>query len=90
MLKDVSFRIIPINRKDAKEMVEEIKGYPLLQGCRGKNPADLPALIEILFKISRLMEENPEIKELDLNPVVAYEKGALAVDARIILEEGLK
>ena len=90
VLKDVSFRIIPINRKDAKEMVEEIKGYPLLQGYRGKKPADLPALIEILLKISRLMEKNPEIKELDLNPVVAYEKGALAVDARIILEEGLK
>ena len=90
VLKDVSFRIIPINRKDAKEMVEEIKGYPLLQGYRGKKPADLPALIEILLKISLLMEKNPEIKELDLNPVVAYEKGALAVDARIILEEGLK
>jgi len=87
VLKDVSFRIIPINRKDAREMIEEIKGYPLLQGYRGKKPADLPALIEILFKISRLMEENPEIKELDLNPVIAYEKGALAVDARIILEK---
>jgi len=87
VLKDVSFRIIPISRKDAREMIEEIKGYPLLQGYRGKKPADLPALIEILFKISRLMEENPEIKELDLNPVIAYEKGALAVDARIILEK---
>jgi acetyl-CoA synthetase (ADP-forming) len=87
VLKDVSFRIIPISRKDAREMIEEIKGYPLLQGYRGKKPADLPALIEILFKISRLMEENPEIKELDLNPVIAYEKGSLAVDARIILEK---
>lgn len=86
VLKDVSFRIIPIGRKDAQEMIEEIKGYPLLQGYRGKRPAHIPALIEILLKISRLMEENPEIKELDLNPVIAYEKGALAVDARIILE----
>ncbi|MDI7261047.1 MAG: acetate--CoA ligase family protein [Thermodesulfobacteriota bacterium] len=86
VLKDVSFRIIPIGRKDAQEMIEEIKGYPLLQGYRGKRPADIPALIEILLKISRLMEENPEIKELDLNPVIAHEKGALAVDARIILE----
>lgn len=90
VLKDVSFRIIPVSRKDAREMIEEIKGYPLLQGYRGKKPADLPALIEILLNISRLMEKNPEIKELDLNPVVAYKKGALAVDTRIILEEGLK
>ncbi|OGP73760.1 MAG: acetyl-CoA synthetase [Deltaproteobacteria bacterium RBG_16_49_23] len=87
VLKDVSFRIIPLSRKDALEMIEELKGYPLLQGYRGKEPADLPALIEIILKISGVMEENPEIRELELNPVMAYKKGALAVDARIILEE---
>jgi acetyl-CoA synthetase (ADP-forming) len=87
VLKDVSFRIIPLNRRDAKEMIEDIKGYPALQGYRGKEPADIPALMEIILKISKVMEENPEIKELELNPIMAYKKGALAVDARIILED---
>lgn len=87
VLKDVSFRIIPLSRKDAREMIEEIKGYPLLKGYRGKEPVDITAFIEILLKISSLMEETPEIKELELNPILAYKKGALGVDARIILEE---
>ncbi len=87
VLKDVSFRIIPLGQKDALEMIEEIKGYPLLQGYRGKESVDIPALTEIILKISRVMEENPEIKELELNPIMAYKKGALAVDGRIILEE---
>ncbi len=86
VLKDVSFRIIPLGRKDALEMIEEIKGYPLLQGYRGKESVDIPALTEIILKISRVMEEHPEIKELEINPIIAYKKGALAVDARIILE----
>jgi acyl-CoA synthetase (NDP forming) len=88
VLKDVSFRIIPLGRKDALEMIEELKGYPLLKGYRGKDPADIQALTEIILKISGVMEADPEIKELELNPVLAYKKGALAVDARIILEEG--
>lgn len=87
VLKDVSFRLIPLSRKDALEMIEEIKGYPLLKGYRGKEPADLNALTEMILKISKLVEENPEIKELELNPIFAYQRGALAVDARIILEE---
>lgn len=87
VLKDVSFRMIPLNRKDAREMIEDIKGYPVLQGYRGKDSADIQALMEIILKISRVMEENPEIKELELNPIMAYKKGALAVDARIILEK---
>jgi acetyl-CoA synthetase (ADP-forming) len=86
VLKDVSFRIIPLTRKDAREMIEEIKGYPMLKGYRGKDPVDIPALIEIILTISNLMEQNPEIKELELNPILAYGKGALGVDARIILE----
>jgi acetyl-CoA synthetase (ADP-forming) len=87
VLKDVSFRIIPLSRRDAREMIEEIKGYPVLQGYRGKDPVDISALVEIILKISRVMEQNPEIKELELNPILAYKKGAMAVDARIILEE---
>ena len=86
VLKDVSFRIIPVDRRDAQEMIEEIKGYPLLQGYRGKEPANIPALVEIILKISELINENPQIKELELNPIFAYGDDALAVDARIILE----
>ncbi len=87
VLKDVSFRIIPLSRKDAREMIEEIKGYPLLKGYRGKDPVDIPALIEIILKVSSLMEQHSEIKELELNPILTYKKGALGVDARILLEE---
>lgn len=86
ILKDVSFRVIPVEQRDAQEMIKEIKGYPLLQGFRGKEPASLSALVEIILKISKLIEENPQIKELELNPIFAYRNKAIAVDARIILE----
>ena len=86
MLKDVSFRVVPVNRKDAQEMVKEIKGYPLLQGYRGKEPANITVLVEMILKISNLIHKNPQIKELELNPIFAYKDSALAVDARIILE----
>jgi len=87
VLKDVSFRIIPLGRKDALEMIEEIKGYPLLQGYRGKEPADISALVDIILKISKFIEENPQIKELELNPIFVYRNRAIAVDARIFLEK---
>jgi acyl-CoA synthetase (NDP forming) len=86
VLKDVSFRVIPVNRKDAQEMIREIKGFPLLEGYRGKEPANIPALVEMIMKISRFINENPQIREMELNPVFAYKDKALAVDARIILE----
>jgi acetyl-CoA synthetase (ADP-forming) len=86
ILKDVSFRIAPITADDAKEMITELKAYPLLKGYRNTPPADIDALISILIATSRLVMDNPEIKELDLNPVMAYQKGAKTVDARIILE----
>ena len=88
LLKDVSFRVIPIEQRDAQEMIKEIKGYPLLQGYRGKEPANISALVEIILKISKLIEENPQIKELELNPIFAYKNKAVAADARIILEKG--
>jgi acyl-CoA synthetase (NDP forming) len=87
VLKDVSFRIIPVSQRDAQEMIQEIKGYPLLQGYRGKEPANIPVLVEMILKISKFVEENPQIKELELNPIFAYADGAAAVDARILLEE---
>jgi acyl-CoA synthetase (NDP forming) len=86
LLKDVSFRIVPLEREDAQEMIREIKGYPLLEGYRGSEPVDVSILVEILLKVSRFVDNHPEIKELDLNPIFAYKDGAVAVDARVILE----
>jgi len=86
LLKDVNFRVAPITAEDAKEMIMQLKAYPLLKGYRNTPPADIDALVSILCNTSRLVMDNPEIKELDLNPIMAYPKGAKTVDARIILE----
>ena len=86
LLKDVAFRIVPLLPRDAREMVREIKGFPLLEGYRGSPPAHLPTLEDMLLKLSSFVEANPDIKELDLNPVFAYPDGAMIADARIILE----
>jgi acyl-CoA synthetase (NDP forming) len=88
VLKDVAFRIVPLEPRDAREMVREIKGLPLLQGYRGTEPADLEALERLILRVSEFVERHPEIDELDLNPVFAYRDGALAVDARIVLSHG--
>ncbi len=87
VLKDVSFRIIPIERRDAQEMIREIKGYPLLQGIRGREGVKISELVNLLLKVSKFVEQNPEIEELDLNPLLAYPDGVLAVDARIALAQ---
>ncbi len=86
ILKDVNFRIAPLTADDARDMITELKAYPLLKGYRNTPPADIDALVKILCNTSRLVMDNPEIKELDLNPVMAYQSGAKTVDARIILE----
>ncbi len=86
LLKDANFRIAPLTADDAKEMITQLKAYPLLNGFRNTPPADLDALVSILCNVSHLVMEQPEINELDLNPVMAYSKGAKTVDARIILE----
>lgn len=86
IMKDVSFRLVPLQPEDATEMVREIKGYPLLTDFRGSEPCDVPYLEQILLKLSAFIELHPEIKELDLNPVFAYRQGAMVVDARVILE----
>lgn len=86
VLKDVSFRIVPLNERDAHEMVREIKAYPVLEGFRGREPGDIAFLEETLLKVSRFVESTPEIKELDLNPIIVYRDGGVAVDARIVLE----
>jgi len=87
VLKDVSFRIVPLTQRDAREMIKEIKGYSLLEGYRGQEPANIPFLEDLLLKVSDFLEQTPEIKEIDLNPIFAYKDGAVVVDARIVLEE---
>jgi len=86
LLKDVAFRIVPVAKIDANEMIREIKGFPMLQGFRGAEPADLEALEDLIVKVSDFVEANPQVKELDLNPVFAYGDGAVAVDARVVVE----
>jgi len=86
ILKDVTFRIAPVTEDEAREMITAVKAYPLLKGYRNTPPADIEAIVEILLNTSRLVMDHQEIEELDLNPIMAYEKGAKTVDARIILE----
>lgn len=85
LLKDVSFRVLPLTKSDALDMIGEIKGYHLLSGIRGEKPKDIDSLAELIVKVASLVEENPEIKELDINPCFAYESGVRPADARILL-----
>jgi acyl-CoA synthetase (NDP forming) len=85
LLRDVSFRVLPITRADAEEMVGEIRGAPLLAGLRGSGPRDVAAVVDFLVKTAGLVERNPEIREIDVNPLRVYERGVLALDVRVIL-----
>jgi acetyl-CoA synthetase (ADP-forming) len=85
VLKDVAFRIAPLTEYDAREMIQEIKGYPVLTGIRGQKPADINSIVDVILKVSKLVTEHVRIEQLDLNPILVYEKGATIVDARIIL-----
>ncbi len=87
ILKDVSFRIVPLAARDAREMIREIKGYPVLEGYRGQEAVDVANLEALILKVSSFIEQHPEVQELDLNPVFAYADGAVAVDARVMLGE---
>ncbi len=87
ILKDVSFRIAPIGEQDAKEMIEEIRAYPILSGVRGEKGVDIDSLINVLIALSSLSVDFPEIIELDVNPLMVKEKGmgAVAIDARLTI-----
>ena len=85
VLHDTVYRVTPLTERDAEGMVREVRGYPLLTGYRGHAPADLEAVQEMLSRVSRLVEELPEIAELDLNPFKAHEpgQGCTILDARV-------
>ncbi len=85
VLRDVSFRIAPLSEEDALEMMKEIKASKILEGYRGQPPVDKKSLAKIILGVAKLLEENPEIESIDLNPVMAYPDKAIVVDARVIL-----
>jgi acetate---CoA ligase (ADP-forming) len=85
VLHDVSFRIVPLSERDAVEMIDETRGAKLLNATRGSKPADVAALRHFLVQVSDLVAKHGEIDEMDLNPVIVYEKGLTVVDARIVL-----
>jgi acetyltransferase len=86
ILKDVSFRVLPITPTDAKKMIQETKSYPILSGARGKPPLDQKSIRKLLLLGSEIVEAYPDIEEMDLNPVIVHETGMSIVDARIILK----
>jgi len=83
-MDDVSFRIAPLDKRDAEEMVRETKGYPLLTGIRGCSAIDMHKLVELIMNVSRLITEHPEIRQLDLNPIRLYPDGLLVLDVRML------
>lgn len=84
--RDVSFRVVPIEKREALDMISEIKGYPILKGIRGRKPADIEAIADVLVSVSE-MAEKEGIVELDINPLIVSESGAIAVDARAMVED---
>jgi acyl-CoA synthetase (NDP forming) len=86
LLKDVAVRITPLTDVDAAEMVRSLATFPLLDGYRGTPKADVPALEDVLLRVSAMVEVHPEIAEMDLNPVIVQHEGAVIVDARIRIE----
>jgi len=87
LLKDVSLRLVPLTPRDAKQMIMEIKSLPMLQGYRNYPACDLDKLEQAILNLSAFLENHPEIRELDLNPLLCYPDGLIAVDARVVLEE---
>jgi acyl-CoA synthetase (NDP forming) len=87
VFKETSLRVAPINRSEAEEMISELKTSAILKGIRGERPLDIRALVENLLRLSQLMIDFPEIEGIDINPVKVLEKGAIAVDARIVLSK---
>ena len=86
LVKDVSFRLAPLNREEVFDMMREVKSYPLLTGFRGSKPVDIEELASAIMKLSDILLEIEEIKEIEINPLLVHEEGAVAVDARVVLK----
>ncbi|MEK7689244.1 MAG: acetate--CoA ligase family protein, partial [Deltaproteobacteria bacterium] len=85
LLKDVSFRLAPVTKVECLEMIKEIKAYPLLTGYRSSEPCDIDAIADVIIKVGNIMSEMDDIKEIEVNPLIAYPDKVIAVDARVIL-----
>jgi len=88
ILRDVTFRVAPISRLEANEMLSQIRAHALLDGVRGQPPIDKDAIVDTLLRVSQLVHDFPEIIEMDINPLMVYQKGegALALDMRLVLK----
>ncbi len=86
VFEDVAFRLAPLTREDAEEMISEVRGSCLLRGVRGEPPADVGAVVEALLALSRFLVECPEVAEIDVNPLLVFERGVAAVDARMVVK----
>lgn len=87
VLRDVAFRVAPIEPAEARAMMRETRAYPVLEEFRGKPPADIDAAADVVSSVSRLMHENPGVETLDINPLIVHEQGCVAVDLKIAVEE---
>ena len=85
VMKDVSFRALPINRREAISMIKEIKSYPILLGVRGESKKDMESLVETIIKVGTIVEKCRSISDIEINPLIVYERGVKALDARILL-----
>ena len=85
VLKDAGFKLTPVTQHEAREMIESIKAYSVLSGVRGQTGTDLDALVEMIQRVSQMLTENPEIRELDINPAFASARGIKAADVRVFV-----
>lgn len=90
VMKDVSFKALPISRQEALDMLKELKSYPVLLGVRGEEKRDIDGAIDVLLRISALLEQCESIADIEINPLMVYEhgRGSIAVDARVLLAQG--
>ncbi len=87
-IRDVVYRVAPIDYNTAANMITKIRGKKILEGLRGKEPYDVDAIADLLVRLSEMLVDFPSIREIDINPVMVFPKGkgATAIDARVILE----
>ena len=85
LMKDVSFRLTPIKKDEVMEMIKEVRGFPLLEGYRGDSAKDIGSVADLILKVARIVEETEGLKELEINPLMVYEEGVIAVDAHAVL-----
>ena len=85
LLKDVSLRVVPLDRNEVMEMIQEVKGVKALTGARGRKPVDLDVLADNLLNLAQLARDFKDIREIDLNPVLINSEGAWVLDVRFLL-----